>query len=442
MNKFFISNSEMFINFVEYFATAWACGFLLSLLRDIRYLGFSIVLSVVSVCIFSVLGVASSEIFWVLLLIESIYFSKKIANPVLMSSFSMMGYVSINYLVKIIFQQFGLMENIFPSSILLITLVFYVLDIYILKIIFKKFNIPTDNNMIIWIVSSLSVIAICSYFILEIYERIFEKKIFFEYTNLFFINLYGIAFVVSAVIVGFAVKERNDLKRRNQDEIYMHEYIESLEKTNTEIRRFKHDYQNTLLSMKGYFDNHDLKGLKDFYQSHLLHAVGNLSQQTLDASKFSNLGVREVKSLLISKVLQAQGQNITISIEIPNEVRTINANAIFLVRCLGIILDNAIESAVKIEKGWIRIGFIRINNHGLDIIVENSSESSLPPLHQLKITGFSTKGENRGIGLSNLDLLISKSSNCTLETRITENVFTQIIHIYGEDTNENLYMRG
>ena len=41
--------------------------------------------------------------------------------------------------------------------------------------------------------------------------------------------------------------------------------------------------------------------------------------------------------------------------------------------------------------------------------------------------GFSTKGKNRGLGLSNVKEIISKYEDIILETDITSNSFTQVL---------------
>ncbi|MBO0481272.1 GHKL domain-containing protein [Candidatus Enterococcus courvalinii] len=433
-------NKELIISFLEYISIAGASGFLLSLIGNIRYIGLSIALCIASLFLYSMLGVVSSAVFWVFLLFEAILFSKKMAESILAASLSVGLYILINYLVGFGLQQFSLIDRITDISIFALLLTLYFIAIAAIKKILRFMTCYGEKNFLIWFSAALAVITTSSYFTVVIYDRVYGKTTSFGHTNLFFINLYGITFLVASIMAGFAFKERSDLKRKKQDEIYMQEYIESLEKTSLEIRRFKHDYQNILLSMKDYFDSDDIEGLNHFYESHLVHAIGSLNQHALDLSKFANLNIREIKSLLISKVLQAQGKEIETSVEVPKKIDNIEMDIITLIRCLGIILDNAIEASFELENGWLKIGFICNNEHSIDIIVENSCSSSIPPFHKLKMEGFSTKGVNRGMGLSNLELLVAKSNCCSLETQIVNDTFTQIIHIHGRDVGEDFYL--
>ncbi|ADZ19124.1 Histidine kinase-like ATPase [Clostridium acetobutylicum EA 2018] len=50
-------------------------------------------------------------------------------------------------------------------------------------------------------------------------------------------------------------------------------------------------------------------------------------------------------------------------------------------------------------------------------------------IYKIYKRGFSTKGDNRGIGLSNLKDIIGKYPNVMLDTVIEDNQFKQIIDI-------------
>lgn len=77
----------------------------------------------------------------------------------------------------------------------------------------------------------------------------------------------------------------------------------------------------------------------------------------------------------------------------------------------------------------MRIGFKRIKDDTL-VIVDNSCGETLP-LYSLKEKGFSTKGPDRGLGLSNLAELLS-SDRFELMTQIRDYRFKQTIRICKE----------
>ena len=99
-----------------------------------------------------------------------------------------------------------------------------------------------------------------------------------------------------------------------------------------------------------------------------------------------------------------------------------------LSRCLGILLDNAIEASLSSEKKRLNIAFIKKNSSIL-IIISNTFKGVIPPLSKIFKTGFSTKGKNRGLGLSNLSEIMNNYSNTTLDTSISDDRFIQNITI-------------
>ena len=93
-------------------------------------------------------------------------------------------------------------------------------------------------------------------------------------------------------------------------------------------------------------------------------------------------------------------------------------------RCLGILLDNAIEAALESDKKSMDIAIIK-KNTSIIIVVANSYNGDIPVISKLFKEGFSTKGENRGLGLSNLKEIINKYNNVSLDTYIKEQKFYQ-----------------
>ena len=91
-------------------------------------------------------------------------------------------------------------------------------------------------------------------------------------------------------------------------------------------------------------------------------------------------------------------------------------------------MDNAIEAALSSEEKRISLGLIK-KNQSVMIIVSNSFFGNISSISMLFKQGFSTKGENRGLGLSNLKEIIDKYKNVTLDTFIKNELFFQEITI-------------
>ncbi|WP_159721272.1 sensor histidine kinase [Enterococcus sp. CSURQ0835] len=424
-----INEHHLFFIFSEYVLIASANGYLLSIWLRKKYQCWIVLFSLLCVCMYSWINVFSSGIFWIGMFICTVLLTKRVVTSAFVTSFVVFTYILTNYFVGYFVEYLDLSDS--SVKVFLFILLLYMIIILLIKPLVKQFIVYSNTDTRVWLIAGLSVIAVLSTLSVVVYEKIFGATTSFGHTNLFFITLYGIAFFVSSGLAAFSEKKHIEQRQKEKEQEYFQEYVKNLEITNKEIRRFKHDYQNILLAMQDYFANEDFNGLKKFYDDNLVPAMYGLEQNTLKLSKLSNVNVREVKGLILSKVLQAQGKNIEVTIEVPKEIDHFWMNSITLVRCLGIILDNAIEATEVIENSWIKIGIFNVGGTVINVIVENSTAILSQPVYHLKKEGVSTKGGNRGFGLSNLQQMISRTPNSTLETKNENGIFTQIIHIQG-----------
>ena len=65
-----------------------------------------------------------------------------------------------------------------------------------------------------------------------------------------------------AVVMEKAIFEQ---EYKEKEYTQLKEYTDLLENVSTDLRKFKHDYINILLTLGGYIDEGDLNGLKEFY---------------------------------------------------------------------------------------------------------------------------------------------------------------------------------
>ena len=100
-------------------------------------------------------------------------------------------------------------------------------------------------------------------------------------------------------------------------------------------------------------------------------------------------------------------------------------NTVELSRIIGIIVDNAIEASENLEEPLINIAFID-NEEAVTFIVMNKCSDDIPKIHELFEQGFSTKGDNRGLGLSTLKELTDSNENVLLDTVIENGYFEKV----------------
>ncbi len=298
---------------------------------------------------------------------------------------------------------------------------------YTFKIVFKKFKqsyLSINKTYLIII----TIVLVSSFIILLIYSqtpRINNASL--KIYGLIFIGI--IIFFITLIIIISRYTLRELRYRRNMEEIETYyEYTLQIESINNEMRKFRHDYVNILTTMSEYIRENDMDGLKTYFNDNIVPMKDNLQMNSIKINGTDNLKVRAIKGLITTKILQAQEKNIPISIEVPELIDHIEMNTVDLSRIIGIIIDNAIEASEELEDALIRIAFINVETSVM-FIVMNKCKEDMPKIHELFQDSFSTKGDNRGLGLTTLKEITDTTENVLLDTTIENGYFVQKVEI-------------
>lgn len=249
--------------------------------------------------------------------------------------------------------------------------------------------------------------------------------------NSFVFLAYFILFIgIGLLLLSTVVKE---WKWKNKQEEYrqLRNHSENLEEMYGELRKFKHDYINILSSLSEFIRKEDMEGLKGFFHDKVLPTGKDMEKHEYKLGDLKHIKMLEIKGVLVSKLVKAQEAGVDVNLEAVEPIEDMPMDAILLSRCLGILLDNAVEETEKQEQGRMHIAFVRKESSTL-IAVVNTLKGEVPKLFQVYQDGFSTKGSNRGIGLTNLKEITSKLENVTLETKMEGRLFFQQLEIFEE----------
>lgn len=244
--------------------------------------------------------------------------------------------------------------------------------------------------------------------------------------------IFSLIMALGVTLISITVIREVRYKRNIKEMEDYYNYTLKIEGINNEMRKFRHDYINILSTMSEYIRERDMEGLETYFNEQIVPLKDNLQSNAIKLSGIENLKVREIKGLLTTKILQAQEKNIHISIEVSDPITEINMNIIELSRAIGIILDNAIEASDDIDDAMIQIAFIKTDN-AVNIIFMNKCAPDIPKVHTLFKESFSTKGKNRGLGLSTLKEITDSTTNVLLDTTIENNYFIQKIEILNDN---------
>ncbi|MBO3444238.1 GHKL domain-containing protein [Clostridium sp. CCUG 7971] len=297
-------------------------------------------------------------------------------------------------------------------------LLLFLLARYINKLIMRnieKFNVKIQTMIIL---TSILVLTIYLETIRQI--KLLSIEDINQPSGRILLILYFITFIAFLFLVSM-VNNENRLKEIN-------EYNKKLEIMTNEMKKFRHDYKNILLSMNGYMQENDMEGLKEFFYSNIEPLSENLNSYNFNITSVSNIKNIELKGLILSKLIKAEELGINININIYKNIKNINMNVVDLCRVLGIILDNCIEASLECKKPNIDICIDR-NSSCTYFLISNTYIKKIDSLAELIKGGTSTKGINRGIGLSNLNEILDKYEDICFSIKLDEN-FIQKLEIY------------
>ena len=204
-------------------------------------------------------------------------------------------------------------------------------------------------------------------------------------------------------------------------------YSQQVEGLYQEIRGFRHDYANILSSLKIGIDQKDINLVSQVYDSVLKNSGEKLKGKRFEVAQLRNINDLALKSLLLSKLSEAQNLSVPVSLEISERFSIKNMEQIDFLTITSILLDNAIESAAE---GGIAVCFLEDTEwNKLVMIVKNSTLEREIELRDIFKRDNSSKGEGRGIGLANVRRILKSYPNVCLKTTSKNYVFTQILEI-------------
>ena len=320
--------------------------------------------------------------------------------------------------------------SIFLQNILFLSLLFLItkrINIILNSVV--KNIIPSEKYK--YILYFCALCTLTTYYIFLMYS-IFKGSSYIRLLSV----ITGLIFILLCTYITVSVLKNIKLETNNKIESAKLEqqkkYILALEKNNNEIKKFKHDFNNIILGLDGYINNDDFnkEKLKKYFNSTIMNFNNNIELNNIVIAKLNSIKVSSLKSLITNKVLVAQNNNIDVDINIQGEIHDFYTDEMQLSRILGILLDNAIEASLELTHDKkIEMNIIQIDKT-TDIQISNTFNNTGTPIADFNKEGFSTKGTNRGLGLSSAHEIANKL-NILLNTEIDGNTFIQNLSIEG-----------
>ena len=312
----------------------------------------------------------------------------------------------------------------------------YVLFLKLVRIDLNTFSREIKNDKLTRVVYLFTITMILyyisNYILLSIPTLEYAGWISFNiediYINRVIIYSYFPIFLGFLLYIQYLVKENinRELEKIKDSQISsMSIYSEHIESLYKEIKSFRHDYTNILVSLNESIKNRDIDGIESIYNSVLLDSDKTFYNTHYDIANLVNLDNLAMKSIISAKMFEAQSKQIRLSIEIEKVIKAPSGiDLIELLKILAIFLDNAIEASLESSSPEISFVYFQEENRKI-MIIENSTKQEKINTKVIFNYGYSTKGSSRGVGLANVYEIISTYSRVYLKTYSNQYKFRQ-----------------
>ena len=274
-------------------------------------------------------------------------------------------------------------------------------------------------------ITLLLMMAMSTFGLIWIYRGILDRDRFSSYIPFLLLpmlNLLGYLLYKLAI----TNKIKLDEQKEKYDQLLI--YTGIIEKLTRDIRAFRHDLNNILLTLRSFIEHNDMEGLKAYYIREILQN----QLVTLDENSaflyIEYIKCVPLKGLLTTAFQRAIKRDIQVSLFIDEYLDETGMQAIDLCRAMGIFLDNAIEAARDSEDKVLSVSVIKNSDQDVSIIVANSFRVR-PEINRLFQEGYTTKGKGHGSGLATLQNILKSYEHVTLNTVIENEFLIQELNI-------------
>ena len=329
---------------------------------------------------------------------------------------------------------------VWPAVNITVLIIFVLLSRSIKKQLEKNIEPSTlfSNNIAHFLVINAGAAIVLLYRILvETRGTLVNQGWFYDFSShLFFIFIiFNFGMMVLTI---FQLSKEARYKEEALIQAAHRKYISDLEEAHKQLRIIKHDYMNIMSTFKLYIDDSDLIGLKTYYYDELEEVNKFFDNEDKANITLENIISKEVKSIILYKLYLALEKKININIEVPDLVESIGNSSAVTCQILGILLDNAIEASALSDKMIVELAIIKRQNSKAFIIRNTYNADESIAINKIFNLGYSTRGDGRGIGLSTVRDYTNRYQDLYIETKITDEFFTQTFTVVDSNRSGGL----
>lgn len=317
--------------------------------------------------------------------------------------------IDINYLDGSV-----LFKSLF--SIAVVATIYGFLSINKVKMIVQKIINILDRPFItafVLILSILSIAGVSYRFVNSLSTKIYLESI--------------LLFLFFALLIYLILYNRYMVTKEVKKTVELLNAITVYEKRIDEDRIIRHEMLNNLLTLKSFSDKNS-----DDFDKTLDEFIMSCSNKSVGIKNIYKLPTG-LKGMIYYKINSLDNKkynyNVNISKQVNIKLEKENYKEyISLCKILGIVLDNAIEACEKTKERFLTIDIY--NEKGNVVIdIENSYKDKIKDINRLYSKNYSSKGNNRGLGLHVAKMLLKNSKYLEMHQEIMNNIFVTRIFI-------------
>lgn len=324
-----------------------ALGYLRNLLSNKKFQLFSFVSVIAYIALYQWINIIATVILWAGLCLSIYIIDRNIDIAIFYPSIILFFYIFIDGTAKYLYKILGWDISDFLTAVLG-TGCLWIVTVFLKKMVIPKIIRDKTTLKIAAIVVFFTIIV---YFINICSDRFSVLARFLVISNELFTVLYGVISTIIYCVLLFIKKKEFETREQQKEMRHLIEYSEQIENNYLALRKFKHDYKNILFSIEDYIQTKDIEGLQKYFYQSIKATETIFEENNLPIASISNLKIREIKSIILSKLYVASQRGVEVNVMIPTPITDIAISTVTLVRMLGIILDNAIEESAFLEKG-------------------------------------------------------------------------------------------
>lgn len=241
--------------------------------------------------------------------------------------------------------------------------------------------------------------------------------------------------VIALVIILIVQKANNNRIIDAYDKLM--DYIKIYEKVITDRGKQQHEYKNQLILIRSMLKPEDKKTIQ-YINEQLKIETADKKMKLFGQLK--NVPEGGLKGLIYYKVQEMEKNNVNIFVSVDSQLedekmwKICDENLRDISRIIGVYLDNAAEAAKTAQQKSFTID-ISSDEGNLIFSFSNTYSGSLDP-SSMENDGYTTKGLNRGFGLSLVRDILAKNKYLSQSREVNGRFYVQRLIIHNQNKNE------